>query len=104
LIGRVWDISSAIGPFLGGLCKYYANAGGKRLIQRQPFLVQYQQQANPLLSVNNYTPLGISRKEKNKQITLLSPANGKQGPIPEEIYQTLLTNKKQGKTGLSTPR
>jgi hypothetical protein len=24
------------------------------------------------------------------------PANGKQGPIPEEIYQTLLTNKKQG--------
>ncbi len=25
-----------------------------------------------------------------------SPANGKQGPIPEEMYQTLLTNKKQG--------
>jgi hypothetical protein len=24
------------------------------------------------------------------------PANGKHGPIPEEIYQTLLTNKKQG--------
>jgi hypothetical protein len=24
------------------------------------------------------------------------PANEKQGPIPEEIYQTLLTNKKQG--------
>jgi hypothetical protein len=24
------------------------------------------------------------------------PANGKQGPIPEEISQTLLTNKKQG--------
>jgi hypothetical protein len=23
------------------------------------------------------------------------PANGKQGPIPEEIYQALLTNKKQ---------
>jgi hypothetical protein len=23
------------------------------------------------------------------------PANGKQGPIPEEIYQTLLTNKKK---------
>jgi hypothetical protein len=23
------------------------------------------------------------------------PANGKQGPIPEEIFQTLLTNKKQ---------
>jgi hypothetical protein len=27
------------------------------------------------------------------------PANGKQGPIPEEIYQTLLTNKKQGSRG-----
>jgi hypothetical protein len=24
------------------------------------------------------------------------PANGKQGPIPEELSQTLLTNKKQG--------
>jgi hypothetical protein len=24
------------------------------------------------------------------------PANGKQGPIPEEIPQNLLTNKKQG--------
>jgi hypothetical protein len=24
------------------------------------------------------------------------PANGKQGPIPEEMSQTLLTNKKQG--------
>ncbi len=26
----------------------------------------------------------------------LSPANEKQGPIPEEMSQTLLTNKKQG--------
>jgi hypothetical protein len=24
------------------------------------------------------------------------PANGKQGPIPEEMFQTLLTNTKQG--------
>jgi hypothetical protein len=32
------------------------------------------------------------------------PANGKQGPIPEEIYQTLLTNKKKGKLGLRTRR
>jgi hypothetical protein len=24
------------------------------------------------------------------------PANGKQRPIPEEMFQTLLTNKKQG--------
>jgi hypothetical protein len=27
---------------------------------------------------------------------LQNPANGKQVPISEEIYQTLLTNKKQG--------
>jgi hypothetical protein len=26
----------------------------------------------------------------------IPPANGKQGPIHEEIFQTLLTNKKQG--------
>jgi hypothetical protein len=25
------------------------------------------------------------------------PANGKQGPVPKEMYQILLTNKKQGK-------
>jgi len=25
------------------------------------------------------------------------PANWKRGPVPEEMYQTLLTNKKQGK-------
>jgi hypothetical protein len=31
-----------------------ANAGGKRPKQRQPLLVQYKQQANPLLSINNY--------------------------------------------------
>jgi hypothetical protein len=34
-------------------------------------LVQYKHQANPLLSMNNYTPLVISRNYKNKQLTLL---------------------------------
>jgi hypothetical protein len=34
--------------------------------------VQYKHNANPLLSVNNYTPLLISRNDKNKQLTLLS--------------------------------
>ncbi len=29
------------------ICKFYANAGGKLQIQRQPLLVQYKQQANP---------------------------------------------------------
>jgi hypothetical protein len=31
-----------------------------------------------------------------KICTILQQKNRKQGPIPEEIYQTLLTNKKQG--------
>jgi hypothetical protein len=56
----------------GRLCKFYANAGGKRPLQRQPLSVQYKQQANPLLSMNNYTPLVISVNDKNKQLTLLS--------------------------------
>jgi hypothetical protein len=34
--------------------------------------VQHKQQTNPLLSMNNYTPLLISRDDKNKQITLMS--------------------------------
>jgi hypothetical protein len=67
--------SSGIGPcfpLAGGLSKFYANARGKRPIQRQPLLEQYKQQANPLLSMNNYTPLVISRNAKNKVLTLLS--------------------------------
>jgi hypothetical protein len=53
LVSRVWDIFSGIGPcfpLAGGLCKFYANAGGKQPIQRQLLLVQYKQQANPLYS------------------------------------------------------
>jgi hypothetical protein len=56
----------------GGLRKFYANAGGKQPIERQPFLVQYKRHANSLFSMNNYTPLVISRNDKNKQLTLLS--------------------------------
>jgi hypothetical protein len=41
-------------------------------MQRQPLLVRYKQQANPLLSMNNYTPLLISMNDKNKQLKLLS--------------------------------
>jgi hypothetical protein len=33
--------------------------------------VQYKQQANPLLSMNNYTPFVISGNDKNKQPKLL---------------------------------
>jgi hypothetical protein len=35
-----------------------------------PKKVKYKHQANPLLSMNNYTPLVISRNDKNKQLTL----------------------------------
>jgi hypothetical protein len=44
--------------------RFYANAGGKRPIQRPPLLVQDKDQADPLSSVNNYTPLVISRNDK----------------------------------------
>jgi hypothetical protein len=67
LASRVWDIFSGIGPCFplgGGLCKFFANVGEKRPIQRQPLLVQYKQQANPLLSTHNYTPLVISGNDK----------------------------------------
>jgi hypothetical protein len=67
LVSRIWDISSGIGPcfpLAGGLCWFYANAGGKPTIQRQPLLVQYKQQANTLLSMNNFTQLVISGNEK----------------------------------------
>jgi hypothetical protein len=75
LVIRVWAISSGIDPcfpLAGGLCKLYANAGEKQPIQRQPLLVQYKQQANPLLSMHNYTPLVISGIDKIKQLSLSS--------------------------------
>jgi hypothetical protein len=34
--------------------------------------VQNNQQAKPLLSLHNYTPLVISGNDKNKQVTLLN--------------------------------
>jgi hypothetical protein len=75
LVSRVWEISLGITPcFLmaGGLCKFYANAVRKLRIQRQPLLVPCEQQANPVLTMNNNTPLVISWNGKNKQLTLLS--------------------------------
>jgi hypothetical protein len=56
----------------GELCKFYANAIGKQSIHCQLLLVQYKQQANPLLSIHNCTSLVISRNDKNNQLTLLS--------------------------------
>ncbi len=68
-VRRLWDISLGIGPcfaLAGGLCKFYANNGGKRPIQRQPLLVRYKQQANPLLLMTNYTPLVTSWNDISK--------------------------------------
>jgi hypothetical protein len=42
------------------------------LIQRQPLVVHYKQQANLLLSMHSYTPLVINWNDKKKQPTLLS--------------------------------
>ncbi len=42
------------------------------IVQCQPLLMQYKHQANPLLSVNSFTPLVISRNDKNKHLTLLN--------------------------------
>ncbi len=59
-------------PLARGMCKFYANAGGKRPIQRQPLLVHYKHQANLLLLMLNYILLVICRNDKNKQLTFLS--------------------------------
>jgi hypothetical protein len=42
-------------------------------LQRQLLLVQYTQQANPLLFTHNCTPLVISRNDKNKKLTIIKP-------------------------------
>jgi hypothetical protein len=60
-------------PLAGGLCKFYANEGGKQPLQRQILLVQYEQQANPILLTHNYTQFVISRNNKNKQLTNIKP-------------------------------
>jgi hypothetical protein len=46
---------------------------GKQQIQHQLLLVQYKQQANPLISMDKYTPLVISRNDKNNQLILIKP-------------------------------
>jgi hypothetical protein len=63
-------------PLAGGLCKFYAIAGGKRAVQRQPLLVHYKQPANSHLSMNNYTRLLISWNDKMAaKLTLLYQCN-----------------------------
>jgi hypothetical protein len=71
----VWNISLSISPcfpLAGGFCKFYANAGEKRPIQRRPLLVQYKHQNNPHLSMHNYIQLVINGNDKDKQLTVLS--------------------------------
>jgi hypothetical protein len=65
--------SAGLGRFSSGLCKFYANAGGKQPIQRKLLLVQYKQQANLLFLIHNYSPLVINKNDKNKQLTIIMP-------------------------------
>jgi hypothetical protein len=75
LVSRVWDISSGIGscfPLAGGLCKFYANAEENRPITEPSTLSAIQSSSKCTLSMNNFTPLVISRNDKNNQLALLS--------------------------------
>jgi hypothetical protein len=56
-------------PLAGGLSNIFRQRHRKttNTVQHQPLLVQYKHQANPLVSMHNYTPLVI-----NKQLTILS--------------------------------
>jgi hypothetical protein len=59
------------------IVQFYANAGGQQ-IQRQLLSVQYcqyKQQANPLLSMNKFTPHAISRNDKKTANHYLANAN-----------------------------
>jgi hypothetical protein len=47
------------------------HAGGKQPMQRQLLLAQCKQQANPILSINNYTPLVISRNDKTNAAKII---------------------------------
>jgi hypothetical protein len=62
---------SGIGPCfpLAGDCANFTPTPEEKTtstVQRQPLLVQNMQQANQILSMHNYTPLVISRNDKNK--------------------------------------
>jgi hypothetical protein len=59
---RVWDNSSGTGPccpLAGGLCKFYAKAGGKR-----PILSAIQAASQSTFINASYTPLVISGNDK----------------------------------------
>jgi hypothetical protein len=67
LVSGVWDLSSGICPsfpLAGGLCQWEAEPEVNDQYQRPPLLVQYKEQANPFLSMNNYTPLVIAGMKK----------------------------------------
>ncbi len=63
--GRFLQVSALAFHWLAD-CANLRQRRGKQLLSEQ-----YKQQANILLSINNYTPLVISRFNKNKQLTLL---------------------------------
>jgi hypothetical protein len=57
-------------PLAEGLCKFYAKAEGNNYHSAN-YKIQYKQQANPLLSIHNYTT--IVRNDKTKQLTINKP-------------------------------
>jgi hypothetical protein len=73
-VSRVWEISLGIGPWLpvGWRIVQSLHQRRRKMTMNQPLLLQHKQQANPLLSMHNYTTLVISGNYKNKQPTLSS--------------------------------
>jgi hypothetical protein len=67
--GTFLQVSALASHRQGDFANYTPTPEEKGPIQRQPLLVQYKQQAHPLLSMHNYTPLVISGNDKNEQLT-----------------------------------
>jgi hypothetical protein len=73
LVSRVWDISSGIVSYFPWLddCANFMPTPEENTNSAPTTIIAIQAQANPRLSMNNYTPHVISRNDKNKQLTLL---------------------------------
>jgi hypothetical protein len=71
LVNRIWYIFSGIG-LIGGLCKFYANAGGKKQIKRQ-LLSAIQAASQSTFTKQQFTPLVISRNDKKKTANSIKP-------------------------------
>jgi hypothetical protein len=72
--GRFLQVSALSSYWLADCANFTPTPGENKNTAPFILLVQYKQQANPLLSINKYTPLVISRKDKNKQLTIIKPS------------------------------